>query len=241
MRRVHPTSLLGSWRAHGRLRVELWESPCIVMTPPSLGLDDDACDALVNPANERLQGTLFTPSECSSKLRNNIIYPPQAVDGIVSELGGAELAAACMALPEVAPGGTRCATGEAVLTPAFGELLMSYNKLVHTCAPLYCGDSEWRRATTACYHSAFDVAQDAGLAVVASPLLGAGARGAPIRAASNAAAAAVSSWHPHGDSTMSTGRAGLRVVRFAVQESSIAETLSEAFEMVLKPIGEDGM
>ena len=40
---------------------------------------------------------------------------------------------------------------------------------------------------------------------------------------------------------MSTGRAGLRVVRFAVQESSIAETLSEAFEMVLKPIGEDGM
>lgn len=92
--------------------------------------------ALLNPANERLVGTLFTPSEANARLLGEgLIYPCQSVDGLVAEFGGSELARACQALPVTEPGtGERCPVGEAVLTPAFGELVASFDILIHTVA-----------------------------------------------------------------------------------------------------------
>ena len=69
------------------------------------------CEALLNPANEQLVGTRFTPAECVRNLRgardDAIIYPPQVVDGLVHELGGAALAEALAALPAAAPASQR--------------------------------------------------------------------------------------------------------------------------------------
>ena len=99
LRTVSPNVRLASWVTASRLRVEVHITPCIVTSPPA------ACSAraaaLVNPANERLQGTQFTPSECNWRLApgTTLIYPPQVVDGIVSALGGAALAEARAALP----------------------------------------------------------------------------------------------------------------------------------------------
>ena len=73
----------------------------------------------MNPANERLQGTQFTPDECSRRLPGGlagIIYPPQVIDGLVSELGGPAMAAAL----EQAGGG--CATGGATAISLFFPL-----------------------------------------------------------------------------------------------------------------------
>ena len=95
----------------------------------------DDCDALVNPANERLEGTRFTPGECAKYLApgTNLIYPPQVIDGLVhgargdssggDSSGGAAVAAAITALPIVAGDDVRCPTGDAVATAAYGELL----------------------------------------------------------------------------------------------------------------------
>ena len=68
-------ALLRCWRT-ARLSVELHITPCIVTHPPG------SCDGLVNPANEQLVGTQFTPSEANRNLQGaseaGIIYPPQA-------------------------------------------------------------------------------------------------------------------------------------------------------------------
>lgn len=230
---VRPGSRLGAWRAAASRAVELWETPCIVSSPP--GPDDDLCLGLINPANERMQGTLFTPSECHRNLKGltPIIYPPQAVDGLVHELGGAALAEALMDLPiREESKNIRCSTGASVLTLAFGELLESYSHIIHTCAPFFyekgekCSldmHEEWRRLMLSCYHSAFRIAEESGLSVVATPLLGAGARGAPVPAAAEVAAAAVAEWQHDGPTS-------LRLVRFAVQETSIAESCIGAFD-----------
>ena len=56
---VSLTRLVATWHAPtSRLPVELHLTPCIVTNPPGVGA---WCDALVNPANERLAGTRFTP------------------------------------------------------------------------------------------------------------------------------------------------------------------------------------
>eukprot|EP00322_Chrysochromulina_rotalis_P031658 CAMPEP_0115883516 /NCGR_PEP_ID=MMETSP0287-20121206/29606_1 /TAXON_ID=412157 /ORGANISM="Chrysochromulina rotalis, Strain UIO044" /LENGTH=213 /DNA_ID=CAMNT_0003339719 /DNA_START=165 /DNA_END=802 /DNA_ORIENTATION=- len=184
MRRISPTKLVAAYRS-ASLRVEVCVVPCIVTSPPG------HCDAIVNAANERLQGTGFTPSECAVRLRGEgLVYPPQVVDGLVAEAGGVELAAACHALPELAPGGIRCRVGTAVTTPAFGELLASYSHVVHAVAPLYDElESElWRKDLTAAFVAAFSHADALNLGTIAVPLLGAGARGAPPEEAAEVAA-----------------------------------------------------
>ena len=96
-------------------RLELCLTPCIVSHPPG------ACDALLNPANERLDGTQFDPSTAARTFESTIIYPAQVVDGLVTELGGTELYRVLQALP-CAADGSRCATGHALATPSGGEL-----------------------------------------------------------------------------------------------------------------------
>lgn len=224
-----PSTLHGKWKALGDRQISLHETPCIVTSPPG------RCDGLVNPANELLQGTLFTPSECARYLLSEtIIYPPQAIDGIVTELGGAALADALLAMPMLAHG-RRCPTGSAVTTPAYGELLACFTHIVHACAPFY-GSAEWRDALRSCYHAAFDAADDAGCAVLAVPLLGAGARGAPAAEASRVAAEAAAHWMPSRSEGSASASAGLQDIRFGTQQPEVAQLMLEELDAVLARI-----
>jgi O-acetyl-ADP-ribose deacetylase (regulator of RNase III) len=235
-RRVSPHTFCAAWRA-AALRVELWVTPCIVTSPPS-----DECDALIVPANERLQGTQFTPSECSRRLAQGttLVYPPQCIDGLVTELGGAELAAACASLPSDELN-IRCPTGGAAVTSACGELRACYQHLVHACAPFYHGETtpspptsaRWRRLLRSCYHAAFDAADSVGARHLAVPLLGSGARGAPVAASASVAAEAVSSWRGEVRGGASSGKALLRVARFAVQHDDAAWAIQDALDLAL--------
>ena len=109
-------------------RLELCLTPCIVSHPPG------ACDALINPANEALDGTQFDPSAAARTFESSIIYPSQVVDGLVTELGGHTLYRTLQALPRAADG-SRCATGKALATPSGGELACAYPHLVHAVTP----------------------------------------------------------------------------------------------------------
>lgn len=239
--RLDPTCRLASWRLASVYEVSVYEVPCIVTSPPG-----GQCDALVNSANERLSGTQFTPSECSRFLSpgTTIIYPPQAVDGLVTELGGGALAAACEGLPHVPTGG-------AELTPATEELLNSFSYIVHACAPFHPGKASghdditrWQLLMRACYHASFDLAHAHGLGVLAVPLLGAGARGAPVKQAAAAAATAAAHWRPKGHGEREDAEAcdssRIRELRFAVQHSETARILAEAFDVALRGTGGAG-
>jgi O-acetyl-ADP-ribose deacetylase (regulator of RNase III) len=233
MRVVSPDTLRASWRTNSGLRVSLHLTPCIVTSPPG-----NVRGALANAANERLQGTAFTPSQCSRRLLGNtIVYPPQTVDGLVHELGGAALAADLLLVPPAKvqkapragadnlPDLVRCVTGGAVVTKAFGELLTCYTNIVHACAPFY-DDDNWQQRLRSCYHATLDVSEMAGISQLALPLLGAGARGAPVAHASRVAAGAIASW---------SGRGVLQDARFGVQEEDVASDLAEALDAKLGP------
>ena len=194
---LSPNLHFGSWRvASSLLRVELYVTPCIVTSPPRR-----RCNALVNPANERLQGTRFTPGECARYLApgSNLLYPPQAIDGIVhgargdssGDAGGAAALAELISAMPVEADGVRCPTGCAVATRSTGELAECYDHVIHAVAPFYEAE-RWRELLLCAYHAAFDTAasEDIGAACIAVPLLGAGARGAPIDAAAEVAAVA---------------------------------------------------
>ena len=180
---VSLTRLVATWHAPtSRLPVELHLTPCIVTNPPGVGA---WCDALVNPANERLAGTRFTPGECAQFLApGNILYPPQVIDGLVhgargdssggDARGGAALVQAIAALPVLEGTDVRCPTGSAVSTAAFGELRECFAHVIHTCAPFY-GNAAWHALLHSSYESALTAAEDVGATSCALPLLGAGA------------------------------------------------------------------
>ena len=186
-----------------RLTIEVHRTACIVTHPPA---GERSNDALVNPANERLAGTRFTPDECWRELygdpltgrwaRDYATYPFQSIDGLVTEFGGDGLLRELEAVEEVR--GVRCPAGGAVLTRSHGELKELYGALLHAVAPFYPGEAEaaaeaatvdwvasvdgpgqgWEATLTRTYRASLDEAMRHGLRSVAMPLLGAGARGA---------------------------------------------------------------
>ena len=204
-----------------------------------------APQALLNPANERLDGTQFDPSTAARTFQSTIIYPTQVVDGLVTELGGHTLYRTLQALPRGADG-SRCATGAALTTPSGGELSCAYPHLVHAVPPFYAAP-RWDAQLTACWHAAFAVADAQGFSVLAAPLMGAGARGAPAEVAAAVAAAAAVTWRGGGggggggggDGAGGSGDGGgaaarLQTVRFAVQELEVAAALGEALEAAVR-------
>jgi O-acetyl-ADP-ribose deacetylase (regulator of RNase III) len=225
--------------ASPRLRLEVHRTACIVTHPPGVTPND----ALVNPANERLVGTQFSPEECWKELygdpvqsrwdRDFATYPFQSVDGLVTEFGGEELKRALEAQPKGADG-VRCQVGGAVVTRQCGELDEIFRGIVHAVPPFYrlAPDPDaWAAQMTLTYHSAFDAAQQAGFTTLAVPLLGAGARGAELEEveALRAAAHAAVSWQ---GSDSAVGRDGLPplTARFGVQDSTTAHGLADAIE-----------
>mmetsp|Transcript_28022 Transcript_28022/g.80492 ORF Transcript_28022/g.80492 Transcript_28022/m.80492 type:complete len:202 (-) Transcript_28022:53-658(-) len=181
--------LLGRWRLPSRLPVELYLTPDIVSSPPG-----GRCDALVNPANER-----------------------QVVDGLVHAFGGREMKDNCQALPERGPDGVRCPIGEAAVTPACSDLRAWYGYVVHVAPPMY-GDDGWAASLASCYRAALAAASTRQLQVVASPLICAGARGAPVDEAAHVAIEALAASPVAG------------VVRFGVRSAGVAEVLAAALE-----------
>eukprot|EP00401_Gymnodinium_catenatum_P033272 CAMPEP_0117516330 /NCGR_PEP_ID=MMETSP0784-20121206/31039_1 /TAXON_ID=39447 /ORGANISM="" /LENGTH=248 /DNA_ID=CAMNT_0005312173 /DNA_START=95 /DNA_END=838 /DNA_ORIENTATION=- len=222
--------LLRSWALPSGLRLELHLTPDVVAHPP-LG----RCDALVNPANEALVGTklpyfpmpfdpppgLQTSRWCGMEAGENMFYPAQVVDGRVHALGGDGLRQACQAFPELEPG-VRCRVGGAVVTPAVGELQRFYSQIIHTVPPMY-GTPNWSSALASCYSAALAAAWAHGspLQAIASPLLGAGARGAPVAEAARVAARALVAAPAAGASRAPLATVGC-IVCLAVREEAIA-------------------
>ena len=148
---------------------------------------------------------LFTTSWGGLSAGYGMFYSMQSVDGIVSLHGGAELRKACEALPahenvELVGGGgnrsggygsVRCPVGSTAITKAFGDaIIKNYSFIIHTVPPLWPGNGgskhsldEAKSLLRSCYHNAFVTGFNAGAAIVSSPLIGSGARRAPVSTA----------------------------------------------------------
>lgn len=132
------------------------------------------------------------------EIGSEMMYPVQTVDGLVGMLGGDALRRECSRLPARGGSDVRCPPGEAVRTSAAGGLSKLFGCIVHTVPPFYATDAagrpsaEWRALLRSCWLRALEEAGPGPL--IAAPLLGAGARGAPIGEACRVAAGAVASW-----------------------------------------------
>lgn len=124
-------------------------------------------DAIVNAANETLLGG-------------------GGVDGAIHRAAGAELLAACRALPELRPG-VRCPTGEARLTPGFR---LRARWVIHTVGPVWRGGAHGEAGLlAACYRASLALASAQRAASVAFPAISCGVYGYPADAAARVALA----------------------------------------------------
>lgn len=224
-------------------RIELHLTPDIVAFAPNGG-----CSALLYGANEQLSGPQFTPSEANARLAGNsirgrgLIYPEQTVDGQVSENGGLALRRILSALPTHGSPPIRCAPGSAVATVAVGLLSQNFSVLLHACPPDFAcstpGSVDRSRVLLrSCYLRAFDLAwrRESGvhmdcsspaLSSIATPLLGAGARGFSLAQAAEVLADAVREW-PLSQIQL-PGPQASRLLCIAVQDEDAAEAVTSA-------------
>lgn len=237
---------VGSWTPARSLFVELHRTPDMVALPPG-----GSCDCIITPANEQLIGTQLSyfptggpcpeppPKGVSNswggmEAGSGMLYPTQCVDGRVHAEGGAELRAACVALPvQELPSrdfrsGVRCPVGSAALTPATGRLTESYRFVLHTVAP-FRSDERWEPRLLSSFIRTWDLilflvgAKQSGRLTVAVPLLGSGARGASIDESASVAVKAVSHF------ARQLHKGGGLVLRFAVVDNRAEAVLRAAF------------
>ena len=179
-------------RKLGPLRLVVERTTCVVRASTTR-------DVLINAANESLAGAQLPyfprggpcPPPLPEGLGNNanswgaletgpgFVFREQAVDGVVTSLGGKALRDLCA---RARPHGF--GAGSAVATAAPG---LPFETVVHAVAPFWESPS-WRADLLRAYQKAFALAAARD---VATPLLGAGARGAPVADAAAAAAEAV--------------------------------------------------
>nr|MCR4905139.1 O-acetyl-ADP-ribose deacetylase [Clostridiales bacterium] len=131
-------------------------------------------DAIVNAANPSLLGG-------------------GGVDGAIHRAAGPELREECASL-----GG--CRPGEAKITAGYR---LPAKHVIHTVGPIWQGGGAGEREILAsCYRKALDLAEEAGCASVAFPLISAGAYGYPEAEATRVAADTVLAWLEAHDSDM---------------------------------------
>ncbi len=122
-------------------------------------------EAIVNAANERMLGG-------------------GGVDGAIHRAAGPELRMACEAVPEVAPN-VRCPTGEARITPAYGNLKCDW--VIHTVGPIYQNEALSAPLLLRAYRSVFTVANQHKISRIALPAISCGVYGYPIHEAAKIA------------------------------------------------------
>ena len=180
-----------------------------------------------------------------------MLYQCESIDGVLSEqFGGVERDVIESVAPvilgdEKYP--VRCRTGDAVgpVPVPPGSLRNVFDRLILSVAPFWpkppplnshsdSGPSlpaDWRRELLSSYLASFAIARGAGSRGCATPILGAGARGAPAdRACAVAAEAAGKFLCRRGEGDV---RGGM-VIHFAVQDDDVAECLDEALGNVLR-------
>ena len=109
------------------------------------------CDAVVNPTDEILSGSVGT-------------------DAALHRAAGPELEAACAEIGVLSP-------GEAAVTPGF---LLPAKHVIHTVGPRWAGGDHGERETLArCYRSCLAIAAKEGFSSVAFPIIAAGTFGFP--------------------------------------------------------------
>ena len=114
-------------------------------------------DAIVNAANPSLLGG-------------------GGVDGAIHRAAGAQLLAACQALPQSTPG-VRCTTGEARITPAFA---LPARWVIHTVGPIWHGgDAHEAQLLECCYRNACRLLREHGGRSIVFPAISCGVYGYP--------------------------------------------------------------
>lgn len=242
--------------------IELWLTPCLVTMPPP-----NATGLLV-PSNERLCGTQFshfprggpTPTrpvigddpskqrrqrqpkesqaQCYHASSDEILYPCESVEGVVTELIGPELQNEIQRqLPNLSDAEeypVRCPTGSAKRMNCVGSLKQNFHYLVFAVAPFY-SHRQWETVLESAYREAFDLS----CGVLATSLLGAGTRGIPIEEAARVAASTSVEWFinkeendnytslPDGNGGDTPPSSFLEAIQFAVQDEDIAGIIDQ--------------
>ena len=130
-------------------------------------------DAIVNAANESLSGG-------------------GGVDGAIHRAAGAELIAACQAIPRVGRF-ARCPTGEARITPGFK---LPARFIIHTVGPVWQGGGDGEAQLLAsCYRNSLRLAAENEIRSIAFPAISCGVFGYPIEQAVAIAVREVQAWN----------------------------------------------
>ena len=127
-----------------------------------------------------------------------MLFPVSVVDGLVHQWGGWKLDMECrwegFMAKNAAGEQEACPVGSAVLTSAgYGNLRREYDNIVHTTPPFYSFHDEPHYHLKLCYQRAMAKAFCSHRRV-ATPLLGAGARGFPTAVAIEIAAETIHEW-----------------------------------------------
>ena len=225
--------------------VEIWITSCIVTNFV------DKATVLINPANPQLSGVRnfpyfprggpvprekphsmhkdwqplgFVSQWGGMEVGSGMMYPVSVVDGLVHQFGGWRLEYECRLKAIMSMNSEACPVGEAVITSAGSdELRKSYQKIVHTTPPFFKYHDNPQQALHSCYANAMRLAFQEGNRV-ATPLLGAGARGFPIDDAIRVAATATREWCQESGSNP-------EVIIFALLEEEHAKQLFSLLDM----------
>lgn len=231
-------------RIEGPRAVEVWTTTCIVTA-----FAEANCSLLVNPSNEYLTGTSqfpyfprggpvpaqpprvsahhimgFVSQWGGMEVGGGMLFPVSVVDGLVHLHGGPWLQLELQALRWRAWGAEVCPVGAVVRTSAGqGRLRLAYEAVLHTTPPFYRYHDEPEHALQQCYQSVLAKVANEGPLRIATPLLGAGARGFDRPTAMAVAARAGRAWRQ-------SGTAEEQTLVFGLLERQWAEKLVEALE-----------
>jgi len=229
--------------------IEIWITTCIVT-------NSENASVLINPSNPDLSGVSNfpyfprggpVPNKVDSmhkdwqplgfvsqwggmEVGSGMLYPIQVVDGLVHQLGGLQLQAECRLKKTMSFGSDACPIGKAVMTSAGNDKLReTYDYVVHTTPPFFKYDEEPHKLLQSCYREALSLSFSLPkCSRVATPLLGAGARGFPVKDAIKIAAVSVQEWYQEEEVSSSTDNE--QNVAFGLQELDYAERLKKLLE-----------
>jgi len=225
--------------------IEVWLTTCIVS---NFGKQRADCSVLINPSNPQLTGVAnfpyfprggpvpkekltsmhkdwqplgFVSQWGGMEVGSGMLYPMSVVDGIVHHFGGWKLQAECKWKQAMSCNEDACPVGSAVMTTS-GGLKEEYDAIVHTTPPFFKHFENPEESLSQCYQNAFKTAF-ASYDRVATPLLGAGARGFPEDVAVRIAAEESLRWCD--EEGQAASDSDEQVVAFALLEQRLVDDL----------------